>query len=244
MSDDMLPSLKISRAGIPEKLLVVGDPARVDRVAGKLEGPTHLGHNREYRIVKGSYQGVEVGVVSHGVGSAGAGLCFEELCRAGAERMIRAGSAGGMQGDVVAGDLVIATAAVREDGLSPKLVPVGYPAFAAADVLLALRRAARALGYDYHEGIVLTSDVFYPHDILGSDLHLWQRAGVTAVEMEAATLMVVAGLHGVETGVVLAIDGNPLTRDKGSMEHYDPHNNTVKDAVNRCIEVALTALVS
>lgn len=244
MPDDILPILKTARASIPEKLVVVGDPARVDIVAGKLKGPALVSHNREYKIVRGKYQGVEVGVASHGIGSAGAGACFEELCRAGARRIIRSGSAGGMRDDVAAGDLVIASAAVREDGLSPKLVPAAYPAFVAADVLLALRKAADSLGYEYHEGIVLTSDMFYPQDVLGSDLPLWQRAGVTAVEMECATLLVVASLHGVEAGAVLAIDGNPLAQDEGSMETYDPHNEAVRGAVERSVEIALGALVS
>ncbi len=242
MSNDILPILKTTPETIPDNLLVVGDPFRVDTVKAKLADAVEVSHNREYRIVRGTYDGKEVGVVSHGVGSAGAGGCFEELCRAGARRIIRSGSAGGMQDKVGAGDVVIATAAVREDGLSPKLVPAAYPAFVPADVLISMRQSAAELGFTYHEGIVLTSDMFYPHDILGSDLPLWQRAGVTAVEMECATLFIVCQLHGVEAGAVLAIDGNPLAQDDGSMDTYDPHNDTVKDAVDRSLTIALKAL--
>lgn len=239
-----LPILKTDAANIPERILVVGDPNRVDIVAESLTDVELISHNREYRTLQGKFQGQLIGVVSHGVGSAGAGACFEELCQAGATRVIRAGSAGGMQEGVGAGDVVVATGAVREDGLSPKLVPLSYPALVAPEVLIAMRAAAAELAVDYHEGIVLTSDMFYPHEILGSDLPLWQRAGVTAVEMELATLLVVCSLHGVQAGGVAAIDGNPLAQDDGSMETYDPNQDSVKIAVANCLQIALRALIS
>lgn len=241
---EQLPVLKTSAAKIPPLLLAVGDPQRVDLVAAKLSKVQAISHNREYRLLKGMHEGREIGVVSHGVGSPGAGVCFEELCRSGAKRIIRAGSAGGLQPEVTAGDLMIATAAVREDGLSPKLVPLSYPALVPADVLLDLRASAEKLGYACREGLVLTSDLFYPHEVLGSDLPLWQRAGVAAVEMELATLLVIAGLHGVQAGAVLAVDGNPLAQDEGSMESYDPHNLLVQEAVDRSIDIALGTLAA
>lgn len=239
-----LPILKTDAANIPERVLVVGDPNRVDIVAESLTDVAPIAHNREYRSIKGKFQGEEVGVVSHGVGSAGAGACFEELCQAGVTRVIRSGSAGGMQEGVGAGDVVVASGAVREDGLSSKLVPLAYPALVAPEVLMSMRGAAAELGVDYKEGIVLTSDMFYPHDILGSDLPLWQRAGVTAVEMELATLLVVCSLHGVQAGGVAAIDGNPIAQDDGSMETYDPNQDSVKVAVENSLLIALKALVA
>jgi len=239
-----LPLLKTESETLPGKILVVGDPSRLDLVAESLGDVEPISQNREYHSIRGSFNGQIIGAVSHGVGSAGAGVCFEELCQSGATRIVRAGSAGGMQAPVSAGDLVVATAAVREEGLSHKLVPPTYPAIATPDVLIAMRAAANFHGVEFHEGLLLTSDMFYPHDLLGSDLPLWQKAGVKAVEMEVATLFVICGLHGVETGAVVAIDGNPLEQDDGSMETYDPHQEKIKTAVSNSLLVALTALVS
>lgn len=239
-----LPILKTDSDNIPDRVLVVGDPNRLDVVAESLSDVKEVAHNREYRTLRGTYHGQEIGAISHGVGSAGAGACFEEICQSGARRIIRSGSAGGMQDDVTAGDVVIATGAVREDGLSPKLVPLGYPAIATPDLIIAMHNAAASLGIEAHEGLLLTSDMFYPHEVLGSDLPLWQRAGVTAVEMEVATLFVICSLRGVETAAVVAIDGNPLAQDDGSMETYDPHQDSVKKAVADSLQIALTALVS
>lgn len=239
-----LPILNADADDFPALVLVVGDPNRIDHVTPLLADVKAISHNREYRSVRGSFEGKQIAVVSHGVGSAGAGACFEELCQSGAGRIVRAGSAGGMQPQVKAGDVVIATSAVREDGLSPKLVPPGYPATASTDVIIAMRRAAASRGVDVHEGIVLTSDMFYPHDVLGSDLPLWHRAGVTAVEMEISALFTICSLHGVERGAVVAIDGNPLEQDEGSMETYNPRQDAVQRAVEHSLAIALGALVN
>jgi len=238
------PILGIDSEHLPARVLVVGDPERVSTVAKRLDSPETLGRNREYHSMVGHHRGERVAVVSHGVGSAGAGVCFEELCRAGVKRIIRVGSAGGLQANVRAGDVVIARAAVREDGLSPKLVPTSYPAIADPDLVLSMRNNASDLGIRSHEGVVLTSDLFYPGEALDSDLPLWHRAGVVAVEMEIATLYVVSALHGVEAAAVAAIDGNPLEQDGGSMESYNPNQEAVREAVQSSIEIGLTALIS
>lgn len=237
-----LPILNLDSDEIPERILVVGDPARAGKVADRLSNMSHVGTNREYATYVGTHRDQTVGVVSHGVGAAGAGVCFEELCRGGARRIIRAGTCGGMQSYVTDGDLVIVTGAVREDGLTERLVPQGFPALASVDVVTALRSAAGDASV--HEGVALSGAVFYPSDVLGSDLARWQIAGVVAVEMECSALFVITALHGVETGAILTVDGNPLAQGDDDMSGYDPHRPVVHAAVDRMIGIALDALVT
>ncbi len=144
-----------------------------------------------------------------------------------------------MQPDVLDGALVVARAAVRNEGTTAKLVPPGFPATADVDLVLALRRAAAAQGREVVEGVVLTSDLFYPHEVLGSDLEMWQRTGVVAVEMEVAALLVTAALHGAAAGAILAVDGNPLAEADDDMSGYDPHREVVVEAVDRMVAIAL-----
>lgn len=243
--DAELPLLRARVSDINERALVVGDPNRAKLVAELLDDAVLLSANREYHLYNGSYRGVPVTVASHGVGSAGAGVCFEELARAGVTRMIRSGTAGGIQPEVVDGAIVVATGAVREDGLSAQLVPRSFPAIATPELTIALRAAAAETGLDVHSGIVLTADLFYPSDVqIGVDHAQWQRAGVVAVEMEAATMLVIAALNGIEAGVVLAIDGNPLAKQDDSMSGYDPHREIVGQAVDGALRTALEALVA
>jgi uridine phosphorylase len=239
----MLPILAVRKSDLPGKALVVGDPARAEAAADLLDDPVEVGRNREYVTFAGRYGGTPVAVVSHGVGSAGAAVCFEELCRAGVKRIIRSGTAGGMQEYLGDGDVVVVSAAVRDEGSTERIVPLRYPAVANADVLFDLRNAAATRGQAVHEGIVLTSDLFYPHPVLGSDLLLWQRAGVVAVEMECAVLFVIAAQHGAAAGAILALDGNPLAEGDDDMAGYDPHRPVVREAVDAVLKIALDALI-
>lgn len=237
-----LPLLAVRKRDVPDRMLVVGDPARAEVAASLLEDAVELGRNREYVTYRGTYNGVPLGVVSHGVGASGATICFEELCQAGVRRIIRAGTAGGLQERVRDGEVVVVSGAVRDDGVTPRIVPLGYPAVPDLDVVADLRSASSNRGLEIHEGIVLTSDLFYPHPVLGSDLGLWQRAGVVAVEMECAALFVVSSQYEVESGAILAIDGNPLAQGNEDMTRYDPHRDVVRRAVDAVIQVALDAL--
>jgi uridine phosphorylase len=238
-ADTMLPNLRVRAGDVPERILVVGDPFRATRVAELLDDVREISRNREYVVYGGTHHGETVGVASHGVGSAGAGVCFEELCRGGAKRLVRAGTAGGLQPDVVDGDLVVVRAAVRDEGLTSKIVPAGFPAVASVEMIQSLRAGTASRGARTAEGIVLTSDIFYPYQVLGDDLAMWSKAGCVAVEMECSALFVIGAMHGIETGAILTVDGNPLAEHTGDMSDYDPHRPIVDDAVATMLAVGL-----
>ena len=241
---DTLTLMRVPVSALAPRVLVVGDPARAAAAARLLDGARQVGANREYVTYSGTYHGTPVSVASHGVGSAGAAICFEELCRGGASVIVRAGTAGGLDPAVRDGSLVIATAAVRDDGVTPKIVPLGYPAVADAELVLTLRAAAAENEHTAHTGVVLTSDLFYPHPVLDGRLALWQRARCVAVEMELAALLVIAAQHGVRAGGVFAIDGNPLAEKDADMSGYDPFREVVASAVAATLAVALDALIA
>ena len=238
-----LPILKVDSEKIPERVLVVGDPGRLDRISRKLSEVTVIAENREYRTMLGLLDRTQIGVISHGVGSAGAGVCFEEICKSGTKKIIRVGTAGGMQKGIGAGEIIIARGAVREDGLSPNLVPLSFPAIASLALTSSMQDIASKKGKEISTGILLTSDMFYPNEILGSNLQLWQKAGVKAVEMESATLFTICELRGVDAGAIVVIDGNPLDQDQGDMTSYNPHSDVVGEAMDDAISIALSSLV-
>ncbi len=240
--DDQLPLLRARAADIAPRVLVVGDPARAEAAAGLLRAARQVGANREYVTYTGAGAGGgPVTVASHGVGAAGAGVCFEELARAGARIFVRAGTCGAVQDDVADGALVIASAAVRDEGLTPRLAPLSYPAVADHRVVAALEAAGRDAEVATHTGVVLTSDLFYPSAAMGLDWEVWKKSRVLAVEMEAAALFVVAALHGLQAGGLFAVDGNP-TRAAQDMSEYDPYRPVVVQGKEQMLRLALAAL--
>ena len=240
-NDERLPLLRVRPDQVAPAALVVGDPRRAEQAAALLDDAELVASTREYTTYTGRYGGRRLTIASHGVGAAGAAVCFEELARAGAQTILRAGSCGALRDDVADGELIVATAAVRDEGLTPRLVPEGYPAVADVELSRALLAAAESAGERVRSGIVLTSDLFYPSKVLGQDFGPWQAAGVLAVEMELAALYVIASLHGLRAGGLLAVDGNP-SRAAEDMSEYDPYRQVVKDGVDRMLRLAVAVL--
>lgn len=238
------PILGVRSDDVAPRVLVVGDPDRVELAAAALDVPVEVGRAREFRTVTGRYAGTPVTIASHGVGGAGAAVCFEELCRAGARLLLRAGTCGGLQPQVRSGDLVVATAAVRDDGVTDRLVPAGWPAVADASLALALQAAAAGSGLAVHTGVVHTTATFYPEPLAPEPgWRVQHRAGALAIEMELAVLLVVAGLHGARAAGILAVDGNLLT-DAEDMSGYDPATPAVTLATSWALRTALEVLVT
>ncbi|MFD1956698.1 purine-nucleoside phosphorylase [Paenibacillus thailandensis] len=237
---ELLPILRVNPADMPETAIVVGDPFRAEAISHKLANAKELAHAREYRTFVGEYESVRLAVVSHGVGSPGAAVCFEELAKAGVKTVIRVGTAGSLSGDYKAGSLIVSTAAAREEGLTRQLVPDGYPAVADGAVAAALYEAALEAGAPglVGKGITVTVDAFFsgvvelPHEA-------YRKAGAVAVEMEIAALYVIASLRGMRAGAIVALDGDSTAVDEG----YDPHRNVVAEAVEAEINAALKAVV-
>ncbi len=243
MSTKILPVTGLRVGQVSTAVLVCGDPARATEVATHLDEAILLNERREYRIYQGSFQGMMVTVCSHGIGAPGAAIAFEELIAAGAERIIRLGTCGGIQPHIRAGGLVIATAAVQNTGYGRETVPEGYPAVADAELVLGLKKTAVGHNHPHHSGLVITRDNFYAgvNTTNTPNYQLLSQANVLAVEMECAALFIVGSIRGAATAAILAVDGNVLTSGE-SMDTYDPHQQIVANAVEAEIQIALQTL--
>jgi uridine phosphorylase len=238
-----LPLLNVNATDLMPTALVVGDPQRAAAAAEYLDDVKELGYSREYRTFTGTYVGVPITISSHGVGAAGASICFDELMQGGVKTIIRAGTCGAMRPEIEDGELIIGTGAIREDGTSEKLVPIAYPAIADRHVVTALEDAAREAGcQSTHTGVVLTQGYFYP-GILPHVARVWLNAKIDlyAAEMELATLLVIASIYGVRAGGIFTSDGN-LTKEADPLT-YDPHRRVVKEGIETMVRIALEALV-
>jgi uridine phosphorylase len=241
--EERTPTLRVLPSEVASRALVVGDPQRVLEAAQYLQNVKEMGFFREYRTLTGEYGGKRITISSHGVGGAGANLCFHELFRCGVRYIVRAGTCGAMLKGIKDGDVIIGTAAIREDGASEHMAPMSYPAAADRFVTEALMQSAHAFGVaKTHEGLVLTQGYFYP-GILLSETEYWLKTGlVSCVEMEYATLLVMAGLHGVKAGGIFTSDGN-LT-EEANPDTYDPHRTVVDEGKKKMLQIALKALAS
>lgn len=186
-----------------------GDPGRCASIAALFENPTHIGMNREYNIYTGYLMGEKVSVCSTGIGGPSAAIAMEELAALGADTFIRIGTCGGIDLEVLPGDVVVATGAIRYEHTSLEYAPLEFPAVPDFEVAAALKAAAESLGFRVHMGVVQCKDSFYgqhspekspvSYDLL-QKWESWKRLGVKASEMESAALFVVASALGVRCG--------------------------------------------
>ena len=190
-------------------VILPGDPGRCEAIAAHFDNAVHVGMNREYNIYTGFLLGEKVSVCSTGIGGPSASIAMEELHNIGADTFIRVGTCGGIDLDVQAGDVVVATGAIRFEHTSLEYAPIEYPAVADLDITIALRQASEDLGYRTHTGVVQCKDSFYGQHMpskspvyyeLLNKWESWKRLGVKASEMESAALFVVANALRVRCG--------------------------------------------
>ena len=151
----------VGKGEVGRYVLLPGDPKRCALIAKYFDNPVLVADSREYVTYTGTLLGVPVSVTSTGIGGASASIAMEELIVCGADTFIRVGTCGGMDTDVVGGDVVIATGAIRFEGTSKEYCPIEYPAVADLTITNALVNAAERLGQRYHAGDSI-SDALHP----------------------------------------------------------------------------------
>ena len=230
-------------------VILPGDPGRCEQIAKLFDDYYFVNFNREFKTYTGTLNGVKVSVCSTGIGGPSAAIAMEELHKLGADTFIRTDTCGGIKLNVQADDVVIASGAIRYEHTSLEYAPIEYPAVADFDVTCCLKKAADALGYRNHVGIVQCKDAFYgQHSPEKSPVYYellnkwesWKRLGVLASEMESAALFVVADALGCRCGscfhVVWNQEREAAGLDQKMTEDTSSSTKTAVEALRLLIE--------
>lgn len=246
--------------------LLPGSRARAAAIAQSFREPRTSEHGRGHDLHVGVLErdglSLDVGVISTGMGCPSVDLIVTELIALGAQVMVRVGTCGSMQPHIHTGDIVVATAAVRDEGTTRHYLPPEVPAMPSFDLVRAMlsvsarRNPSSASGVSaeadgVHFGPVHTKDSLYAREMGFGPLkqqhleyqRLLTKAGVVASEMECAQLFVLGtlgplaeGQSRVHTGAVLAVIGDHDVPFKES--------SLAGAAVDKAIEFALDSLLA
>jgi len=198
--------IKAKKGEVAERVVVAGDPARVEQLASMLENPRLVNTNRGFLVYTGTYRGVPVSVAVHGVGHPSSMLVVEELIMLGAKVVVRFGTCGAMVKGLKIGDVVIPTGAAYYPGgafyqyLKEHVCAATSPHF---EVLKALVEEVQKASVNYVIGPVVSSDAFYAED--PEFVKKWTSRGIVAVEMECAGLFMLGAMRGIKTGALLMV---------------------------------------
>lgn len=236
--------IKVNGDMIGKYVIMPGDPKRCALIAQYLDDAKLVADSREFVTYTGYLDGEKVSVTSTGIGGPSAAIALQELAHCGAHTFVRIGTCGGMQTDVIGGDVVVATGAVRMEGTSKEYAPIEYPAIADLDVVNALVTVAKDMNISVHTGVVQSKDSFYgQHSPLsmpvGYELEnkweAWKRMGCKASEMESAALFIVGSYLRVRVGACFLVVANQ-EREAQGLENPEVHDTDM------AIRVAVEAI--
>jgi len=227
----------VGNGGDGRLFFLPGSDGRARRLSERFVHRQVIASDRQLNVYLGQLEAgglpVDVGAVATGMGCPSVDIVLTELITQGARHFIRVGTAGSLQpGEVPAGSLVIATAAVRDEGTSGAYVCTEYPAVADARVVRALESAAQRCGHAEHtfSGVVHSKDSLFAREFgMGPRrqrnldyMAELEAMGVLATEMETAHLLILSYVHPstatplseehpggiIRSGAVLAVIGD------------------------------------
>ena len=247
-NDKKMYHIGLSKSDIEgaEYVILPGDPGRVPKIADFLENSKKIGQNREYTSYLGTCNGEKVLVMSTGMGGPSTAIGVEELSMLGVKNFIRVGTSGGMQLDVNAGDLVVASGAVRQEGTSKEYAPIEFPAVPDFELTRTLCDAAESISNESniktHVGVVHCKDSFYGQHSpdrmpvsseLNEKWNAWLKLGVECSEMETASLFVLGNYLKVRTAAILLVVWNQEQEKLGLSQNTNFDTNlAIKAVVN------------
>ena len=179
-SDGSLYHIHLTADTLADKVLLVGDPGRVDMFKHIFDSVEHESSNREMHAVTGIYHGTRMTALSTGMGCDNIDIVMTELDAAAEGRtlqVVRIGTSGSLQEEADCGSHVASRYAVGMDGLM-NYYREWTPSLPEMDQLFMVhmglnRRLAQpysthcsnmllgSVAMDMHKGITVTAPGFY-----------------------------------------------------------------------------------
>jgi purine-nucleoside phosphorylase len=231
------PHISAQRGDFAEVALMPGDPLRAAHIAERfLEGARRVTEVRNMYGYTGTYKGMPVSVMGHGMGIPSCSIYATELIREyGVKRLIRVGSCGALAPDVKLRDVILAMGASTDSKVNRvRFLDHDFAALADYGLLSAAVAAAGEQGTPVRIGNVFSADLFYsPQPQL---FDVMERMGVLGVEMEVAGLYGLAAEFGARALGILTVSDH-IRRG----EHISPEDR--QKSFDEMIVIALeTAL--
>ena len=210
--------------------IIPGSSSRSEYIATKyLRNLKIKKHPRGHHLYLGNIKDTlyKVGVISTGMGCPSLDIIVSELIHVGAKYFIRIGTAGSFDlKKVKIGDIVVATAAVKDDSTSSVYSPVEFPAMADRKLVNIIDNCSQYLNLQkkIHFGIVHTKSSLMAREFhcgyLASEskyyMNTLKSLGVLASEMESSHLFILGSTYNVKMASILVVVGgedSPFSND-------------------------------
>lgn len=220
-----------------ETVLLPGDPLRAKWIAETFfENPRQVNAVRNCLGFTGTWKGQPVSVQATGMGQPSTAIYVHELLDVyKVKKLIRVGTAGGLNVKVKVRDLVLAITASTDSAINRSFEPYTYAPFADYDLLSKAVSLAGERGYNHHVCGVVSSDIFYVPDGVNSYGALTSH-GVMAVEMEASAIYTLAQRFDAKALCICTISDCLVT---GHEIDSSERQTSLKDMVELALDTAI-----
>jgi len=202
-----------------ETVLMPGDPLRAKYIADTyFEDARRVTDVRNMWGFTGSYKGVAVSVMAHGMGIPSVSIyCSELITDYDVKRVIRVGSCGTSHPDVKLRDIIIAMGASTNSNCNRMgLMGFDLAAVASFDLVKKAVAAAERHKVRYHVGNIFSEDLFYAPD--ATIFELLAKYNIYGVEMEAAGMYTIAAEHRAEALAICTVSDDIVSGEELSIE--------------------------
>ncbi|OPX18282.1 hypothetical protein BXT86_02175 [candidate division WOR-3 bacterium 4484_100] len=185
-------------------VLLVGDPARAEKISKVLKDAKLVNKNRGLLGFTGIYKDMSISVQTTGMGCPSAGIVMEELIQLEVKRFIRVGTCGGIGAHIKPLDIIAAIAATPVDGTTRTYLN-GEPhaPYATFEILKAGYDVAKKMNLKVYFGGVASVDVFY--NPFPDYVPKLRARGILAVEMETSLIYYLANKNGLSAASFLLV---------------------------------------
>lgn len=210
---DLAGMVQLRPQDIGKYVIMPGTPDRLEALVKKIQNPLKNFSFMEHTMYTGEYNGLRITAMNGGMFSANTAITTEIVCSIQGKNLIRLGSCGALDENIKVGDLILTTASIRGDGVTPYYVDSTFETAPDPALTEALEKAAEKLGATLHKGKVWSTDA-----LLRETKELVEEkaaAGAIAVDMVSSTFLTIAQLNKAKAASILAVSDNVMTGEMG-----------------------------
>jgi len=208
------PSKVIKQRDIPENCVICFFQEVIDKVVEQYQARIIVQNKWEdgpHPVYEIEHGGQRLALYHPGIGSALSASLLEEVIAFGGRKFIACGGCGVLEADIEVGNLIVVSAAIRDEGVSYHYLPPGREIAAQKGVVASFERTLQARNMPYRVGKTWTTDA--PYRETAGKISKRKDEGCLVVEMEAAGMMAVAQYRDVVFGQIL-YGGDNLSAEK------------------------------
>lgn len=211
----------VDKIKVPSRLLITYHTRMYER-ARRLIGGKPVDwwvYGDRQPLCVGSFNKEEIGAIRLLVGAPAAAMTLEELIACGAKTILEVGLSGGLQPFLQAGNIVVITEAVRDEGTSQHYLPPKQKTVASERLKDKLIHHLNEEKAKHFVGSVWSTDGVY-RETRGK-FRRFRKAGVLCVDMETSAIFAVAKYRNVEAASTQII--SDILTESGWQPHFFRH---------------------